>query len=72
MFSGLFISGLPIKLRLYINAFGHVVRIDSHDVLEQDLLMAKRLEDLLRQITFLPAKRNGGNVDSYQDVEFSF
>jgi hypothetical protein len=72
MFGDLFISGLPIKLRLYINAFGHVVSIDRNDVLEQDLQMVERLEELLRQITFLPAKRNGASVDSYQDVEFSF
>ncbi len=72
MFSGQFISGLPIKLRLYINAFGRIVKVDYIDLLEQDLRMANRLEDLLRQITFLPAKRNGASVDSYQDVEFSF
>jgi hypothetical protein len=72
LFEDQFISGLPIKLRLYINAFGRVVKIDQYDVLAQDIPMANRLEDLLKQMSFLPAKKDGINVDSYQDIEFSF
>lgn len=65
-------SGLPIKLRLYISAFGRVVKIERISVLEQDTNYVSQLEDLLYDITFLPARRESLDVDSYQDLLFSF
>ncbi len=72
MFNGVFISGFPIKLRLYINSAGEVVKIKEIKVMEQDRPMVNRLTQLLYKLTFLPAKKGGVAVDSFQDVEFSF
>ena len=69
---GKFSSGLPIKLRLYINLFGRLVKIERIKVLDQDDFFASQLEQQLYGITFLPARRNGVDVDSYQEIEFSF
>ena len=69
---GRFSSGLPIKLRLYINLFGRLVKIERIKVLDQDDFFASQLEEQLYGITFLPARRNGVDVDSYQEIEFSF
>ncbi len=65
-------SGLPIKLRLYINASGKLVKIEPIALLDQDLEYATKLEKLLSELVFLPAKKNGLEVDSYQDIQFSF
>lgn len=65
-------SGLPIKLRLYINATGHIVKIERIALLEQDALFADALEKLLFDLAFLPAKRDGLDVNSYLDIAFSF
>jgi len=72
MFNGQFISGLPIKMRLYINASGSVVKIERLEILEQDAPLANRLEALLYTLTFLPARKDSLAVNSYQDVAFSF
>jgi hypothetical protein len=65
-------SGLPIKLRLFINAFGRVVKVDPIAVLDQDALFAEKLASLLYEVRFLPAKREGLDVNSYQDLQLSF
>lgn len=65
-------SGLPIKLRLYINASGKLVKIEPIALLDQDIEYATQLEKLLSELVFLPAKKNGLEVDSYQDIQFSF
>ena len=65
-------SGLPIKLRLYINAFGKVVKVEPIAVLDQDTIFVDKLAKLLCEIQFLPAKREGLDVDSYQDLLLSF
>jgi hypothetical protein len=65
-------SGLPIKLRLYINAYGLVVKIEPISVLDQDIIFVEKLAKLLYKIRFLPAKCEGVDVDSYQDLLLSF
>jgi hypothetical protein len=65
-------SGLPIKLRLYINAYGMVVKVEPISVLDQDVIFVEKLAKLLYEIRFLPAKREGLDVDSYQDLLLSF
>jgi len=72
MFNGRFVSGIPVKMRLYINASGNVVKIEHLGKLEQNQQMAEHLEELLYTLTFLPARKDGLPVDSYQDVELSF
>ncbi len=65
-------SGLPIKLRLYINSLGRVVKVEPIAVLVQDALFAEKLGSLLYEVRFLPAKREGLDVNSYQDLQLSF
>jgi hypothetical protein len=65
-------SGLPIKLRLFVNTYGRVVKIERIGVLDQDIAYVEQLENLLYKVTFLPAKREGLDVDSYQDLLLSF
>ena len=72
MLAGEQISGLPISLRLFINAYGKVTKVEQISVMEQDQALAARLEELLFQQVFLPAKKDGIDVDSYQDIQFSF
>ena len=67
-----FSSGLPIKLRLYINLLGQLVKIERINVFDQDDFFASQLEQQLYNIVFLPARRNGVDVDSYQEIEFTF
>lgn len=64
-------TGLPVKLRIYINLFGKVDTIERLSNLEQDEEFLARLEYLLKKTTFLPAKKDGTSVNSVQDVEFS-
>lgn len=64
---------LPIQLRLYIDEFGQVVRVERIAmVLAQDDALASALEDLLKDVKFTPAKRASAEVKSYQDVAFDF
>ena len=72
MFKDVFVSGFPVQLRLYINASGRVVKIVRRSSLEQDQQMVSRLESLLYEMTFIPARKNNLDVDSYQDIEFNF
>lgn len=65
-------SGLPIQLRLFVNATGHLVKIERIGVLAQDDFFVSELEQLLYQIPFLPARRHEMDVNSYQDAQFSF
>lgn len=67
-----FISGLPIKMRLYINSEGRVMKVEKLAVLEQDHELQVALEKILPEMTFIPAKKNGLAVNSYQDIAFSF
>lgn len=63
-------SGLPIKVRVYISRFGHVIKIEPLSVSELDSTVIIKLTEILEQTGYLPAKKDGLNVDSYQDLEF--
>lgn len=66
-------QSLPIQLRLYIDEFGKVVRVERIGmVLAQDEGIANALEDSLQKLTFTPAKRASLEVKSYQEVAFDF
>ena len=66
-------QSLPIQLRLYIDEFGQVVRVERIGmVLAQDETMANALEESLKNVKFTPAKRAALEVKSYQEVAFDF
>lgn len=64
-------TGLPIKLRIYINVFGRIDKIERLSNTLQDEEFLNRMEFLLKETAFLPAKKNGVNVDFVQDIELS-
>lgn len=63
-------SGLPIKVRVYISRFGHVIKLEPLAVSELDSAVIIKLTEILQETGFLPAKKDGLDVDSYQDLEF--
>jgi hypothetical protein len=69
---GEIVDNFPLQLRIYIDDKGKVKSIERLAVLEQDQALANKLERLLYDLTFIPAKKNGLEVNSYQDIEFSF
>lgn len=64
-------TGLPIKLRIYVNVFGKIDKIERLSNTPQDEEFLTRIEFLLKETAFLPAKKNGVNVDFVQDIELS-
>lgn len=66
-------SGLPIKLRLYINTYGRLVRIERlAEVIDQDEAYISALEKLLSDLVYMPAKKDSLDVNAYQDMILSF
>lgn len=70
MLSGVTWSGLPLKLRLFVDAKGAVVDVEvlrSQDGAE----VLARVRKMLMAMSFIPGRLNGADVDSYKDVELS-
>lgn len=65
-------SGLPVRLRIFIGFDGKVDSVVRLSAIEQDEIFANEIQVLIEKTTFLPARKEGANVDSFQDVEFSF
>ncbi|WP_211465298.1 hypothetical protein [Collimonas silvisoli] len=63
-------SGLPIRVRLYIDASGAVVGVEKLQALADDQPALERIEKMLRGTAFMPARLAGADVNSYQDLEF--
>lgn len=65
-------SGLPVRLRIFIGFDGKVDSVLKLSANEQDEIFASEIQVLIEKITFLPARKDSVNVDSFQEVEFSF
>jgi hypothetical protein len=70
LLAGVAASGLPIRLRLYIDANGVVTGVEKLQVLADDQQAFERIERMLRGTAFMPARLAGTDVNSYQDLEF--
>ncbi|WP_092351272.1 hypothetical protein [Collimonas sp. OK242] len=70
LLAGVVASGLPIRLRLYIDANGVVTSIEKLQALADDQEAFERIERMLRGTAFMPARLAGADVNSYQDLEF--
>lgn len=68
--AGVAVSGVPIRVRLYIDASGMVTAIEKLQTLADDLQALERIEAMLRRTSFMPARLAGADVNSYQDLEF--
>lgn len=70
LLAGVVASGLPIRVRLYIDANGVVTGVEKLQALADDQQAFERIERMLRGTAFMPAKLAGNDVNSYQDLEF--
>ncbi|AMO95989.1 hypothetical protein CFter6_3355 [Collimonas fungivorans] len=70
LLAGVAVSGVPIRVRLYIDARGMVTAIDTLQALDDDQQALERIETMLRHTSFMPARLAGADVNSYQDLEF--
>jgi len=67
------IQNVQIKLRLFIDEFGHIARIEPiKSQLYQDESLEMALSEQLTQLNFTPARRKGVDVKSFQDVAYDF
>lgn len=66
------VSSFLLKFRLYINAHGYVTKVELLDSNDSSGPIQQALLDLLSQMTFLPAIKEGEYVDSYEDVELQW
>ncbi|PFH10034.1 hypothetical protein BCF11_2439 [Collimonas sp. PA-H2] len=70
LLTGAVVSGLPIRVRLYIDASGMVAGVEQLQALADDQPALERIERMLRGTAFMPARLAGTDVNSYQDLEF--
>ncbi|MDB5769096.1 MAG: hypothetical protein JWQ61_3910 [Collimonas fungivorans] len=70
LLAGVAASGVPIRVRLYIDASGKVTAVEKLQALADDLQALERIEAMLRSTSFMPARLAGADVNSYQDLEF--
>ena len=68
---GALASGLPIRLRLYIDALGAVANIEILQASEQDADVVDRMKRMFYETRFLAGRRTGADVASYMDIEVS-
>lgn len=66
--SGLSWSGIPIRLRLFVDASGRCVDVKFLRASE-DAVTLEHLRSMFLETHFIPARRAGVEVDSYRDIE---
>lgn len=62
-------SGLPVRLRIYIDRLGNVVSVVPLVAAEADAAFVMALTRMFRATAFLPGQRGGVDVGSYMDIE---
>jgi hypothetical protein len=69
--NGIAVTGyLSIKVRVYIDDAGKVVRVQALNP-NDDTHLIRKIEGMIRETSFMPARRMGSDVASYQDLEFN-
>ena len=63
------VSGLPIRLRIYVAPSGQVSRVEQLDVSELDTEFALSVATMFQETLFLPGRLDGVDRYSYLDVE---
>lgn len=64
-------SGLPIRLRLFVDARGAVAKVEVLQASQFDAEAVARLKDVFLATGFVPGRSNGVDVASYLDIELS-
>ena len=62
-------SGLPVRLRLYVDRRGQVVEVVTLVASDADAAFVVALARMFRATAFLPGQRAGVDVASYMDIE---
>lgn len=62
-------SGLPVRLRIYIDRLGNVVSVVPLLASEADAAFVAALTRMFRATAFLPGQRGGVDVACYMDIE---
>jgi len=63
------VSGLPLRLRLFITAAGEVVAVEPVEVSELDAFALPALEAMFRDTAYVPGRYQGRDVASQIDLE---
>ena len=71
MLNGSISTGLPIKLRLFINSYGYVSRIDVLVADEGDTQFIERLKQMFFATRYIPGRLNGLDVDAFTDIQLN-
>lgn len=69
---GLALSGLPIRVRVYIDETGRVVDALVSIASEPDTQALDAVRDMFLATSYIAARYNGKEVASYQDVQLDF
>jgi hypothetical protein len=64
-------TGLPIRLRLYVDKHGVVKDIHTLQADDMDAMAVERLKAMFYATTFIPARREGKDMSSYMDIELN-
>lgn len=64
-------SGLPMRLRLFIEADGRVSSVEVLDAQPLDVIALERLAEMFSRTAFVPGRREDRDVASFIDVEVS-
>ena len=63
------VSGLPLRLRLFVTAAGEVVAVEPVEVSELDAFALPALEAMFRDTAYVPGRYQGRDVASQIDLE---
>lgn len=69
LLEGLSVSGLPIRLRLFIAATGEVSAAELLGASPDDAEAVQRIREMFLATAFVPGLRHGREVPSFKDVE---
>jgi hypothetical protein len=64
-------TGLPIRLRLYVDKHGVVKDIHTLQADDMDAMAVERLKAMFYATKFIPARREGKDMSSYMDIELN-
>lgn len=67
--AGMPATGMPIRVRIYVDDRGAVTDVRVLVATDEDLGAAQRICDMFRDTAFIPGRRAGRDVASYIDVE---
>jgi hypothetical protein len=69
MLDGAQLSGLPLRLRLFIDAQGRVVAVQPQHITPDDEAALPRLRAMFCATAFVPGRLQGRDVPSFTDIE---